>query len=239
MQQAKKTFKEKQNIGLDILDCTAYNRLKTGTSFNSRKVEVPYMALSFLGTLTWKKLGTLIFGLLISLTLLACHEGPAHEKKSSDIDANTTKVAAPDKNNAIGHAPDLTLEDASGKQLRISDLKGKVVFINFWATWCPPCRQEMPTIDQLHAHFKANKSIVFLMVDIDGKVEGSTKYVTNKGYDLPVYKAVSSIAPQYLGQAIPTTVILGKEGAIAARIEGGMDYSTQEVINGITELVNK
>lgn len=180
-----------------------------------------------------------MFALFFSITLLACQGAQEHPKSLDKKNSANNTGTLPNHNKGVDQIPDLSLKDANGNILQISDLKGKVVFINFWATWCAPCREEMPTINKLRAHFKDNKQIIFLMVDVDGKVDASSKYVKNKGYDLPVFKAVSAIAPQYLGQAIPTTIILDKTGVIAARIEGAMDYGTQEVVEGITQLMNK
>lgn len=186
-----------------------------------------------------KKIFTLIMGLFFSIALLACQSGPEQTKGPDKKNAPATTNSMTDKKKEADQMPDLRLEDASGKVVQISNLKGKVIFINFWATWCAPCREEMPTINKLRAHFKDNKDIIFLMVDVDGKVEASSKYVKNKGYDLPVYKAAGAIAPQYLGQAIPTTIILDKQGVLAARIEGAMDYGTTEVVEAINKLINK
>ncbi|UQA74089.1 TlpA family protein disulfide reductase [Sphingobacterium siyangense] len=132
---------------------------------------------------------------------------------------------------------DVLLKDKSGKTVSLSSLKGKVVFINFWATWCPPCIHEMPSINQLKKTFKGNDDIVFLMVDVDNKIDKSTAFMEKKKYDLPVYVPASNIPSDYLADAIPTTVILDKSGDIIARMEGGRDYTAPEIIKGLKELV--
>ena len=68
-------------------------------------------------------------------------------------------------------APDFTLEDPAGRQMSLKELRGKVVFLNFWATWCPPCIQEMPTMEKLHQEME-KAGLVILAIDFHGKVSG-------------------------------------------------------------------
>ncbi|WP_343674747.1 TlpA disulfide reductase family protein [Chitinophaga sp.] len=133
--------------------------------------------------------------------------------------------------------PDLKLTDAYGKTITISALKGKVVFINFWATWCQPCIQEMPTIQALKESFKDNDSIVFLTVDIDGDLPKSNAYMEKKKYSLPVYAAPTAVPREYYYHTIPATDILGKYGDIIWRVDGGFDYSSPEVRKILTDLI--
>ncbi|WP_246154848.1 TlpA disulfide reductase family protein [Sphingobacterium allocomposti] len=141
---------------------------------------------------------------------------------------------------AVGHtAPEVTFLNNEGNTVRVSDLKGKVVFLNFWATWCPPCKAEMPSIQILKDKFKGNGNVVFLLVEIEGERQKAQMFMEQGNMDLPVVYPQSDIPPEWLGQSIPTTVILNKEGRVAARHEGMADYSRTEVSNFITELLNK
>ena len=134
-------------------------------------------------------------------------------------------------------ASGIRFKNEEGKTVSLNALKGKVVFINFWATWCPPCIHEMPSIDELKKKFKGNDDIVFLMVDVDNKLEESAAFMRENDYDLPVYVPAGNIPSDYLGGAIPTTVILDKRGDMIARIEGGRDYTDPEIIKALNELV--
>ncbi|NLN34297.1 MAG: TlpA family protein disulfide reductase [Flavobacteriaceae bacterium] len=136
-------------------------------------------------------------------------------------------------------ANDITFQDGNGKLIALNDLKGKVVFINFWATWCPPCIAEMPSINELKAKFGENENIIFLMVDVDGKHKKSQAFMDKREFNLPVYIPHSEIPKEFLSGAIPTTVILDKKGAIAARIEGGRDYSKPEIVNALKQLIEE
>ena len=159
------------------------------------------------------------------------------ERKHQGNKPRQTNVVAKKKDNSIEN--DITFQDGNGKLIALNDLKGKVVFINFWATWCPPCIEEMPSINELKAKFEGNENIVFLMVDVDGKHQKSQAFMDKRKYNLSVYVPHSEIPKEYLAGAIPTTVILDKKGAIAARIEGGRDYSLPEIFNGLKKLLEE
>lgn len=132
---------------------------------------------------------------------------------------------------------EVVFENGSGKKVSLSSLKGKVVFINFWATWCPPCRAEMPTINKLYQNLKDEENIVFLMVDPDESYEKAQKYMDKNEFSLPVYIPTSPVPYTFLAGALPTTVILDKEGRIAIRHEGAADYGNPEIEKLIRELI--
>lgn len=126
-----------------------------------------------------------------------------------------------------------------GTSVHTQDLEGKVVFINFWATWCPPCRKEMPSIQILHDKFKDNKDLVFLIVEIETDIEGTKKFLAEQNLSLPIVYPDGEIPSAWLGGAIPTTVILDKKGQTAAKQEGMYDFSTQAVEDFIQNLINE
>jgi len=179
---------------------------------------------------------TICYGLLImaTISLVAC--GNVDKNKEGSAGNGNTMTQEVSKTIADGTA-DLSFKDKNGNTVSLKSLKGKVVFINFWATWCPPCIQEMPSINQLKQYFKGNDNIEFLMVDVDSNIEKSTAFMEKNKYDLPVYIPTSKIPPNFLGDAIPTTVILAKNGDMIARIEGGRDYTSQEIVKALNELV--
>jgi len=126
-------------------------------------------------------------------------------------------------------AEDVTFADIKGKRISLASLKNKVVFINFWATWCPPCRAEMPAINKLYTRFKSNKNVVFLLVDADGKPELSNAFMKSQGYDLPVYTMAGAVPESLFAGSLPTTVILDKSGHIAYSGIGAADYSNPKI----------
>lgn len=135
--------------------------------------------------------------------------------------------------------PDLKFTDENGETVSMRSLKGKVVFINLWATWCPPCIHEMPSINKLRQHFKDHDDLVFLMVDMDGNLKSAQSFMKRKKIDLPVHIPDSEIPHELFSGSIPTTIIVDKKNNIAIRRVGGADYMSKGVIDFMTDLLNE
>ena len=133
------------------------------------------------------------------------------------------------KTSEASDLPEIIFENSDGKNINLSDQKGKVVFINFWATWCPPCIAEMPSIDELHEKFKSNKNVFFIMVDTDHDFSKSVPFIKKHQFTFPVYQANNRIPENLLGSAIPTTVIFDKKGKMVFKHEGAADYSNPKM----------
>jgi thiol-disulfide isomerase/thioredoxin len=131
---------------------------------------------------------------------------------------------------------EILLRNVDGTIFDLSAQKGKVIFINFWATWCPPCIAEMPSINKLYQKFKDDKNVLFIMVDVDNNPDKSNTFMKKKGFALPVYTQVSDIPTKYFSGTLPTTVILDKSGNIAFHHDGVADYSNSEVADFIKKL---
>jgi len=132
--------------------------------------------------------------------------------------------------------PNVYFKDGDGKTVDLASLKGKVIFINFWATWCPPCIAEMPSINDMYNKFKDNEKVVFLMVDVDGNYQKSDSFMKKHQYALAVVSPASEIPPVFMQGAVPTTVILDKEGKMVYRQEGAADYNSKEMVDFIGQL---
>lgn len=169
---------------------------------------------------------------IMVILLVACGNtrNKENEKEQNIATQEVSQVEA-------SQTPDITFKDEAGKTVSLRSLKGKVVFINFWATWCPPCIREMPSIDELKDSFKESDDIMFLMVDVDNKMEKSSAFMQENDYDLPVYVPASNIPSDFLRGAIPTTVIIDKKGEMVARMEGGRNYRDPQIIKALKELV--
>ena len=141
----------------------------------------------------------------------------------------TTSSMSPDNKEVLFRNVDGTILDLSAQ-------KNKVVFINFWATWCPPCIAEMPSINKLYQQFKDNENILFVMVDVDNNFDKSNTFMKRKGFALPVYTPAGEIPAKYFSGTLPTTVILNKSGNIAFHHDGVADYSNSEVADFIKKL---
>ncbi|QBQ41999.1 TlpA family protein disulfide reductase [Sphingobacterium psychroaquaticum] len=173
--------------------------------------------------------------LLCSVVFLIRCGNPMSEQTQQAVPEDSTAQFASE--NQVAETPDVTFRDENGKIVRLKDLRGKVVFINFWATWCGPCVAEMPSIDQLKATFKGSEDIVFMLVDVDGDLKRSKSFMAKNKYNLPVFTAESAIPSDYLGGAIPTTVVLDKKGELVVRAEGGRDYMSPGIKKALTDLV--
>lgn len=121
--------------------------------------------------------------------------------------------------------------DISGNRVNLSDFKGKTLFINVWASWCPPCRVEMPYIHSLYNKVKSNPDVAFLMIAIDEDFEKSKKLIADKGYTFPVYHADEKLNPSLYTQAIPTTVIVNPNGNVTYYLNGTNNFDTEEFMD--------
>lgn len=126
--------------------------------------------------------------------------------------------------------------DADGNLMELSDLKGKVVFINFWATWCPPCIAEMPSIQKMYDKVRDDEEIVVLTVEVQGAKEKAMRFMERKNLDLPVVYPNSAIPEEIFQGSLPTTVIFDKDGNIAHTTMGMADYSGQNILDFFEEL---
>ncbi len=151
--------------------------------------------------------------------------GIANPKTEVASDAGKTKAVY-----------DFTLDKLAGGTLDFAKLEGKVVFINFWATWCPPCVAEMPGIQRLYDKYKDNPEIAFVMISLDSKRSKAEKFIAKKEFTLPVYFPNASRIPKvYESKGIPTTFVLDKEGYIAYKKVGMANYDA----SGFVEFMEK
>ncbi|RNI22579.1 TlpA family protein disulfide reductase [Rufibacter latericius] len=116
-----------------------------------------------------------------------------------------------------------------GQSVSFESLRGKVVFLNIWATWCPPCVAEMPNIQRLYEKVNSPK-IAFVMLSVDAaglpKVQ---KHIQKKGYTFPVYLPDTPLPQEFESPSIPSTFIISPEGKIVSKQIGLADYDTQEM----------
>ena len=126
-----------------------------------------------------------------------------------------------EKEGATAEAPDFKLEDLSAKKVRLSDLKGRVVLIEFWATWCPPCRAEIPAIERLHKEY-GGKGLTVLAVSMDeGGWDEVKAFVKESKISYTVLKGTEEVSSKYKVRLIPATFLVDKQGNIAKRYMGG------------------
>jgi len=133
---------------------------------------------------------------------------------------------------------DFSLPTLTGDTQRLSDLKGKVVFLNFWATWCGPCRAEMPSIDVLYKQYR-EKGMEVLAVN-SGELQSAVHaFIYNNYLSFPVaLDSDGKVSGTYGIQAIPTTFLIDREGKIIARIVGSINWDTPKIHTALEMLLN-
>lgn len=109
-------------------------------------------------------------------------------------------------------APNFTLKSNSGKNIRLSELKGQVVLINFWASWCGPCRQEMPKLQELHNKYQ-KLGFTVLGINVEKDASKANQIVAKGGISFPIlYDSENTVSKLYNVSAMPSTVIVGRDG---------------------------
>lgn len=135
-------------------------------------------------------------------------------------------------------APDFTLSGPDGKPVKLSSLRGKVVLLNFWATWCPPCREEMPSMEKLYQSFRGRPDFVMLAVS-----SGETKAVVDQflkktPYSFPILlDPTGEVSAMYSISAIPTTYLIDAKGVVIAGIRGAHDWATPALLKELGGLL--
>jgi thiol-disulfide isomerase/thioredoxin len=152
------------------------------------------------------------------------------ESDVSNKASSTNKNAISDKNPAL----DFKLKDLNGKEVALSDYKGKKVFLNFWASWCPPCKAEMPDIEKLYEETK-DSDLVILAVNVGESKSEVASFLNDNSYSFPVLlDSDQNIYNQYNIKGIPTSFFIDKDGNIVSSKEGAM--SLDEMKSYISKL---
>ncbi|MDH5475832.1 MAG: TlpA family protein disulfide reductase [Cyclobacteriaceae bacterium] len=120
------------------------------------------------------------------------------------------------------------LIDLEGNIVPMENFKNKVIFINEWATWCPPCIAEMPSIQNLYDEIGDNENIVFVMLTLDGNKKKIEKFIQKKDFTFPIYGAASALPEVLKSASIPTTFVVSKTGDIISKKVGMAKYDTDK-----------
>ena len=136
-------------------------------------------------------------------------------------------------------APDFSLKNLKGEVVNLENLKGKVVFLNFWATWCPPCRDEMPSMEKLYTKFK-DKDFIMLAVNLREKPKTVRSFKEEYRLNFPILLDTDgSVSYLYGVRSIPATFLIDREGHLIGRAIGARDWASAQAIALVDQLVNE
>ncbi len=171
---------------------------------------------------------SLILGVPLTLYLTGWHTEVIGQAQRVIL---LTNLMAPDVTSRAdaGGSADLSLKLVSldGQQVQLSQYSDKTLFVNFWATWCPPCVAEMPEIQALFSKTDPNR-VAFFLISVDQDWDKARQYVQRKSFDFPVFRVDGSIPASFRSQGIPSTFVIKPDGTIAMKRVGMASYDNQE-----------
>lgn len=146
----------------------------------------------------------------------------------------------PKKRAVIGlDAPAFELKDTDGRTWRLSDLKGKVVLLNFWASWCDSCKEENPSIQNLINAEKGNDKLVFISVLFKDDPAKAMEYIKANGFNFPVLIDDKKISQEYGITGVPETFVINKNGIIKEKVVGPVRWDSPDVRAAIARFINE
>lgn len=162
----------------------------------------------------------------ILLVFISCSNNQKQQDKNV-IDKG--QQTATDSNTAVATSalPSFSIKDINGNIVDLQSLKGKKLFVNLWASWCPPCKREMPSIEKLSKSVD-NSKVQFLLISLDDDFEYAKKYVSSKNLKLPIYYPAENPPALFNVQGIPATFIFNENGELVKRVDGSENYDTKE-----------
>jgi thiol-disulfide isomerase/thioredoxin len=174
--------------------------------------------------------------LFLSLVVLFVLSSLSYSSESKKEDLYAKANIQPIKGNT--KVPNLSLADLKGKKWETKDLKGKVIFLNFWATWCGPCKEEMPSMEELYQQFKS-KDFIFLTISVDyEKKEIVKEFIRKHRYTFPVLlDPECGTLDLFQVKGIPTTFLIDKKGMMIGKATGPRNWKKPEVVSILNSLL--
>ena len=178
------------------------------------------------------------FSVIVALMLFVMLVFELERRQGGLLPEPEINILAPDMRSAA--QADFTLSNLAGNSIRLADFKGNVVLLNFFATWCPPCREEMPAIEKI---FQAYQDQHFVVVGVANDAQGKTvvaPFVEKYQLTFPVVlDSEQAASKQYLVRGIPVTYLLDRQGRIAGRYEGGAAWDSNAAHELIARLLQE
>ncbi|MEZ5596330.1 MAG: TlpA disulfide reductase family protein [Pseudomonadales bacterium] len=140
---------------------------------------------------------------------------------------------------AVQAAPDFTLKSLDGSNVRLEDLRGQVVLINFWATWCGPCRQEMPVLDRLYKRYQ-DTGFTIVGVNVEGEAAPAQALATKTGVTFPILlDDAQKVSKLYDLKAMPSTVVVDRDGNMRFLHRGYKPGDEERYVAVVRELIRE
>ncbi len=179
---------------------------------------------------------TLFLSLSLTLVLYGCHSAAKEETAAQEQTAGTNPAgdaaASPGDNKAAVASvlPSFRMVNRNNQVVDLAQFKGKKVFVNLWATWCPPCRAEIPSIESLGAKTDKSKT-EFVLLSLDDNFDKARNYAVSNSMKLPVYYPAGTLPALFNTEGIPFTVIFNEKGEIIYQNMGSDNYDTQRFMD--------
>lgn len=183
----------------------------------------------------WIAVAVACAGLIIGAAILVPHLQEQTDSNSGKLIPATTTAPAETQESqeqteeSANLAPDFTVYDANGEAVKLSDLRGQPVVVNLWASWCGPCKSEMPGFDNICQMYQGK--VAFMMINVTGidTLADAKKYISDNGYIFPVYYDTdNSMAANYYSGSVPMTYFINSKGECVTYAVGAIDEATLE-----------
>lgn len=180
-----------------------------------------------------KHWSTLLFGLVLVLLLVPSTGLPIKVFINRLVSWSPSVISGNDRKSLDTYHWEL--ESLEGESLNLNQSKGKVVIINVWATWCPPCLAELPSLERLYKRYGDRVDFYFVSQE---SVEVLSKFLVKKGYQLPVYRSREAMPESIETRSLPTTYIISQEGEIAMAETGAARWGSEKVFKLLDSLLS-
>ena len=177
--------------------------------------------------------------LICALAVFCLTAGPLHAQQARKSALDYTVIPKMEEVKDHPAAPDFTLAMPDGKKVSLKDYRGKVVFLNFWATWCPSCRTEMPDMSKLYQEFKG-KGFEIVAVNVKDKRDDAMKFVQNMKLTYPIMlDPEGEVGLLYGAWGMPATYLIDRKGVVLARLWGPAEWYSPAARNLIKTLIEQ
>lgn len=157
--------------------------------------------------------------------IISCSSPTKNEKANAENEKNKTEQPQ----TKASTLPAFSIMDVNGTVTNTNNFKGKKVFVNLWASWCPPCRAEIPSIEKLKTQVDS-QNVAFVMLSLDKTFEVAKEFAKSGNIQLPIYYPAENLPPLFDIGGIPATFIFNENGDLVKQNNGADDYSTDEYI---------